>query len=615
MKGLTISIIFVVLFALVVNTSKPPVAFQKNYEEKSDAALIPGMALAGSGPHIRGEMDRLPESNFDIKNLKNVDKLTPIDSKSETKSIIPSIHLSFPSSPSSSSGVPTEYEIMNTPNNLWVPKKQSLQDYKNQIAQHEDGRNTMKPTSNDQLDEDCDSPQLGDIEPYPQPAVDVTMNGNENKNVFVPEQNGSEREVLLDGEQTRNLKSDVSSVGVHHIALSTEAPLNSKGVDVSELPQPDPETAKKNKCSRSTNGNDIPPSLEELDDDCGMPEPEIPCETAGNSTECEPRLVLLPPPLPVAERMPPIPPQKQSERIVEISVEFPDYGLSKTMKFAASDSILEVILTAGTEMNLESSHIQMIRNAGSEVPESRAIFQLEDEKEIIVYLKCVPQSFLNLLIVRLQACEDLEVKQLEARIEVPETEDVFVTQVKSSDTIEHAISLTPIPLHSISKITYNGAKIDSSLSLDFIHFANKSAIIVYLIPLPKPIETKECDENKPTTTEPTNTNNVIVQENPTTPYIPVPSSDEIIPRNPMTAPAVVQVVFDRHSEYNFPMIITPSDTGFALLDAMKIRTGRPFSAFTVTFQRMVIEFDTPLKPFGFVNGDIIPVIVHPPPSA
>jgi hypothetical protein len=45
----------------------------------------------------------------------------------------------------------------------------------------------------------------------------------------------------------------------------------------------------------------------QLDDDCGMPEPMIPCETPGNSTLCVARVQLLPPVIPEAELMPPIP--------------------------------------------------------------------------------------------------------------------------------------------------------------------------------------------------------------------------------------------------------------------------------------------------------------------
>jgi hypothetical protein len=313
--------------------------------------------------------------------------------------------------------------------------------------------------------------------------------------------------------------------------------------------------------------------------------------------------------------MPPYPAKLRDMSPVNISVEFLDYGTAKTVRIDLAGSVLDAIQAAAKEYEIEDYTIEVVRNAGAEVPLSRDISQLEDEKQLIVYLKCAPRKNLGALIVRLQACEDLFADQIEVRVEVPETDDVFTVHVRKVDNITTVIEKTPIPLVTISKITYNGARIELWHTLDYLHFANKSALIVYMIPMPLPITSPSSSPspsphpNFPQFPASDLLNN---SSRPALPPIPVPVTEpEDWPRPEMSAPADVRIHFESYPHLDFPMRIFPTDTGLAILEALRDRTGRPFTAFTIGYRRLPIEFNTPLSPFGFVDDDVIPVQLHP----
>jgi hypothetical protein len=342
-----------------------------------------------------------------------------------------------------------------------------------------------------------------------------------------------------------------------------------------------------------------------------MPEPEIACETIGNSTECGPKMLLQRPAIPMAERMPPIPAKRYVEPTVEISVEFADFGVSKIVSVNISSTVGHVIALAGDEFGVLEWHVQLIRNAGAEIPLSRLVDQLEDDKQIIVYLICALRDYSNALIVRLPLCEELGIKHLEVRVEVPETDDVFFINALSSDTVGGVMLLTPIPSNVVDKVTYNGARVELNLTLEYLHFADKSALIVYLIPMPLlppplPVQSPAPSANLPPTLYPADANN---QGSPAQP-VPVFENDDW-PRPIMTSPAVVTVHFEAYPHLDFPVIVSPGDSGMVIFNALRDRTGRPFGAFTLTYRRIKVEFDTSLKELGFVTGDIIPVQMHP----
>jgi len=469
--------------------------------------------------------------------------------------------------------------------------------------------------------DDCDSPQLGDIEPNPQSTTIVNMNDQPPSAATIPEQNPEDREVLMDSDKYVPVAADAPS------ALSSEVstdPVKAEPVDTraerSELPDINQE-APKPKCSRSTNGNDVPDPLSELGEECGMPEPVIPCETRGNSTKCEPSLTLVAPPAPLAERMPPIMPSPQPNESLtsEMSIELPDFGISRSILVHRMDNVESIIIRALREFEVLPWHVQMIRNFGAEIPPTRHVFQLEDPKQVIVYLRCVRHKNLDQLIVRLPACEDLEVKTMQVRVEVPETDDVFITEALSIDTVTTVISRTPIPLTTISKITYNGMRIHLNHSLEYIHFANKSALVAYLVAVPVP-------QLHPLQDQATSTSQSIVEDGPNSSpsllssgsahdlkLVPIPQDDDSeIPRPFMQTRAVITVRVADSNFPDFPVLVQPTDVGLTIFEALKDRTGRPFKAFNLMFHGLKIEQATELRPIGLIDDDVVVAQMLPP---
>lgn len=213
------------------------------------------------------------------------------------------------------------------------------------IAKSDDGRGDMAAGENVPLDADCDSPQLGETEPWPIGPTEVNMNANNRSSMeshsmgSMHEQDDATREVLpVDSGKANPPAADHSSANLGHSEANAANPIEFDPDFRSEtLPLPNPEENKKIKCSRFLNGHDVPDALHMLDDECGMPEPVIPCETPGNSTLCVKRLQLDAPPIPKAELMPPVPPSVApgasfSDQYTNISVEFVDFGVTKTVE-------------------------------------------------------------------------------------------------------------------------------------------------------------------------------------------------------------------------------------------------------------------------------------------
>lgn len=477
-----------------------------------------------------------------------------------------------------------------------------------------DDKLAMHPGDDEPLDADCDSFQTGDAEPYPQAGVVVNMNNLES-NATVPEQDAASREVLMDS-------ADYTPVAKEPVTVPAEGPLNVDAVVEGrfDLPPPDREELRRNKCSRNTNGNDVPDPLGDMGEDCGMPEPVIPCETAGNSTKCEPNIILVAPVIPPADKMPPIPAEiPHHSYLTDMSVEFPDFGKSVTLSVPVIQPVMDAVLRAGQEYEIEDWHVLMIRNAGAQIDGERKVFTLEDQKQLVVYLKCAKRAFLNELIVSLPACEDYDVKQLEVRVEVPETDDVFIITAFSNERIENILGKTPIPHKSISKVTYNGARVQFDQSLTEIRFANKSALVVYLTVQASAdhVAVTDCNDNlvhsipvDVAVANPPDANSITTAQS----GAPVPPPQNDLERPPMKNPAIVIVKVDGQDHLDFPVLVYPEHFGLALFDAIKIRTGRPFAVMTVKFGRTTIFQETPLKPLGLLNDDVINVLLLSPMS-
>lgn len=476
-----------------------------------------------------------------------------------------------------------------------------------------DERARMRPSEDEPFDEDCDSFQSGEIEPFLPNGADITMTNASPSNVSVPEQANSEREVLMDSDNFAPVQKEL-------VVPVADAVADAHSLEVNNLPAPDPEVAKFNKCSKNTNGHDVPDPLADLGEDCGMPEPIIPCETAGNSSRCDPLFVLRVPPLPTAEKMPALPAAELPSGFATMSVEFPDFGISHTVKADIREDILAVVLRAGKEFELEAWHIQMIRNGGFEISQDRQVFQLPDDKTTIVYLRCTKKAFVNALIVRLVACEDIYTKQLLARVEVPETDDLYEVDILSSQTVQDVIEHSPIPIGSIDKITYNGARVMYDQTLNEIRFANRSALVVYLKPQPQatgsglagPTSGFAPSLETPTPApRPSNETSTGSGSAPP-PAVPIPKTDDPEPpRQPMTEPAVVTVHIQDSEFLDFPMFVTPEHIGLVIYEALHDRTGRPLTAFNVVFQSIRIDQATELKPIGLRDGDVLNVMIMP----
>jgi len=471
----------------------------------------------------------------------------------------------------------------------------------------------MKPASDETLDDDCDSPQIGEVETYPQGAVNVNMNANIT-NTTVPEEDPKVRDVL---------NSDVVVAAAPFEPAPEVLPVDGAGSS-SELPEPDKETVQRTKCSRSINGNDVPDAMGDLGDDCGMPEPEIPCETAGNSTRCEPRLTLRPPSLPPAEKMPPIPPPffQRLPNTVGLHIEFPDYGTSTPVTLPGNATVMEAILEAGAKHAIRDWHVTLVRNAGADVAHDHVVGYLEDTQELVVYLMCAARASADTLIVALPICEDLQLVVLEVRVEVPSSDDVFVVSATNTMSVVQVVALTPLAHSAIDKITYNGARVSDSQSLAALHFANRSALVVYLSPSLAPPSSPisvvwappapNAPEDSPAT--PTPAPAIDDSMPPTLDYPPIPIPEivhDTWPRPEMTESAVVLLRINDGLQVDLPVLVHPEDAGGVLLDALRESTGKADKFFSIMFHRLRIDIGTPLKSFGFLSGDVIPVQMLP----
>jgi hypothetical protein len=495
----------------------------------------------------------------------------------------------------------------------------------------------MKADDDASFEDDCDSPQIGELDV--QESVKLTMNAAGAESMGTGTEQGQDTREVLPDAPTYKAASDDDAAAHSGIAnthpsdyeqpadsgvqaeVSSPPVLEPLGEDgpVSSLPHPSV-GGKLTRCSRNTNGHDVMDPLGELGEDCGMPEPIIPCETPGNSTKCPPQLVLEPPRLPVSEAMPPIPaPPYDAE--VSVSVEFIDYGIASRTTVRLSSSVQETVVSAGAEFGVDSWHVQLVRNAGADITLSRQIHQLEDRTTLVVYLMCAPRRFHSSLIVRLQACEDVGVLDLQARVEVPETDDVYVADVKSNFNVKDVLSKVSVPAAATSKVTYNGVRVHLNSSLDQIHFANRSALVVYLngaaLPMPKTPSspgganaTAVNVKSKTATGE--SGNSSVVSKSDAGKPLPKPvqipntaTTDSQFPRATMTKPAVVTVHVEGHPEWDFKVLVRPADTGTVVLDALAQRLGKSEAYFNVFFFNSKIDIQTPMAVLGLVDGDIV----------
>jgi len=486
-----------------------------------------------------------------------------------------------------------------------------------------DPRDEMRPAEDESFDDDCDSPQTGELDV--QESVKLTMNSPGALTTMGAEQDAATREVLPDAikYQKPNVEAPTAYSGKNnsHESDATQ-PLDTHAAEEKfELPEG---KGIKSKCSRNINGHDVMvEGMGELGDDCGMPEPTIPCETPGNSTRCPPKLILEPPRLPVAERMPAIP-APPYDAPVAMSVELVDYGVSRTGHGLLSSSVKDIVLNAAEEFGVEGWNIELVRNAGGDVGIGRAVYQLEDRATLVVYLSCVPRHHQSSIIVRLMACEDVGVLDLQARVEVPETDDVVSVNVKSNFQVLDVLNLAGVPSSTTGKVTYNGVKVMLNASLDSIHFANRSALIVYLNGNSAP----SVSESGATSTSSASANNVVpgsgnsstngrmqgsnssTAGRPLPKPVPVPSTsatDSQWPRDVMTQSAVVTVHIDGHPNLDFKMLVHPTDTGAQLFEALSQRIGLNEAHFNPFFFSQPIGLQTPMKDMGFIEGDIIAV--------
>jgi hypothetical protein len=277
------------------------------------------------------------------------------------------------------------------------------------------------------------------------------------------------------------------------------------------------------------------------------------------------------------------------------------------------DTVNMLVEQAGSPLDILVDHVQLIRNAGAQIDGFRKFYALQDRHQLIVYLKCAKKHQAHKLIVRLPICEDLDVKLMQVRVEVPETDDIFVVEATSNETISLVIGRTPVPAFTIAKITYNGVRVNMDQSLDQLHFANKSALIVYLTP--------SASNDRLAVTQPTlpeyvppemvPNNEQIIPDNSQSgsiPPIPIPvdeSGDPDWPRAPMMAPAVVTVHVDDRAHLDFPVLVHPTDVGLVFFEAVKDRIGKPFANVNLKFKVVMIEQGTELKPLGFRDGDVV----------
>lgn len=543
-----------------------------------------------------------------------------------------------------------------------------------------DGRTEMKPAKSAIGDADCDSPQIGEEEPWPSQGGVVNMN---NVTSAVPmEEQREEREVLLDAAKniTQDDPSAYSGPPLDHPSEFVRPAEINPAMRMEVLPLPNDVVEKKSKCSRTNNGNDIPEALHALDDECGMPEPEIPCETAGNSTLCVQRIQLPIPPVPKVELMPAIPPQPYMLKVpqyVDVAVEFVDFGIAREIRSHVSNSVGRVIEEAGDEFAVDQWAVQLVRSGGADVATETLIHDLPDRAQLIVYLKCAYERFRSSLIAKLPACEDLMTEHYTVIIEIPAFHAVYVVSVVSTESVMAAIIRAPVNIRHVDKVTFDGAEVSLDTPLNKISFRNNSALIVYPdepcptqstspsnspTPLPSPSTTPsvsncpepplpkkhkvrklgaydafrhcknargeklqlpdpaslgldpeavdplgkadnpdvDCEMSEMTPEEVEDFSNVgAVREDQ-----PGPEPNNTLVRQPMTKTAVITV---KYAGRSFPVQIKPVAQGVDIFDAVQQVSGKDHTGMMATFLDRIIDHYTPLKPFGFVDGDVVEV--------
>lgn len=333
------------------------------------------------------------------------------------------------------------------------------------------------------LEPDCDSPQSG--EPDEQ-DVEVDMN-KVHLTKLLREQSTASRKVPLDRGELR---------GGPDYLLARATPGDEDPLDVDQnrrkeiLPPPESQSqlqvkGKKVKCSRNVNGHDVPNSLDQLDDDCGMPEPVIPCETAGNTTMCIRRIELQPQAVPEAELMPQPPPEKKFD--VTLSVEFVDFGETRDVLVNDGNlSIAQVIEEAGSDWRVDAGQIQLVRNAGADFTVDSPISEVDDALQLIVYLRCTYREYQAALKMQIPSCPDLVVRNFMAQIEIPAFHETqlnkdYVKQVEvlSTDLVSKVIQGTKLDPDTLLRITYNGKDVTPDMSLEEIFFRNGSTFVLY----------------------------------------------------------------------------------------------------------------------------------------
>eukprot|EP00300_Choanocystis_sp_HF-7_P027393 c32493_g1_i1.p1 GENE.c32493_g1_i1~~c32493_g1_i1.p1 ORF type:complete len:678 (+),score=112.70 c32493_g1_i1:45-2078(+) len=360
-------------------------------------------------------------------------------------------------------------------------------------ARSDDGRADMRPSKSLPFDSDCDSPQLGESEAWPNKAQ-VDMNevpksdmGTEQHETMA-EQPDSTREFPLDKNSTHPTEDDPAALkGVETMKPDDfNEPQETEDVSLrtESLPEPPAAIQNKTKCSRSHNAHDVPDPLEVMDDDCGMPEPEIPCETAGNSTLCpRDKIELRVPEVPEAELMPPTHGVQNHEPLAplttRISVEFVDFGVTSQVVTHISNTVGRVIEKAGSQFDVDAWAAQLVRNMGADVKLDTHIQDLADQKQIVVYLRCTYERFKSFLIVDIPACEDLIVQRLVAKVEVPAFNSLYTVPVLSTARVGDVIGASEVDPETIARITYDGQRVDLETPLEEIFFRNNSALVVY----------------------------------------------------------------------------------------------------------------------------------------
>merc|ERR1712226_940065 len=113
-------------------------------------------------------------------------------------------------------------------------------------------------------------------------------------------------------------------------------------------------------------------------------------------------------------------------------------------------------------------HIELVRSESRDTPLEAHVYELGADDFS--------------LIVKIGACEDMEVENIDVRVEVPEADMVVTVQTNTKVTISDVMQMANVPSEAITKVTYNGARVLGDATLHSIHFANRSALVVYVVP-------------------------------------------------------------------------------------------------------------------------------------